>query len=133
VPRRHQPAQELIRKVFKVVPRQMARPRRNSPERPWLNDAYAAFDAEKKSTWWIIHVTNLRMSQRLVLQGQSNRTNARPSARAAPGTSARRDDGIERRRVPQRITDSPTTIDPVMKKHSTTNIHIGSQFPDRQI
>jgi hypothetical protein len=80
----NQPAQELIRKVFKVVPRKW----RGIGEIPQsglgLSDAYAAFDAEKKFGLADHHVEEpAECLSGLVLQGKSNRTNARPSARAA--------------------------------------------------
>jgi hydrogenase expression/formation protein HypD len=67
----NQPAQELIRKVFKVVPRKW----RGVGEIPQsglgLNDAYAAFDAEKKFGLADHHVDEpAECLSGLVLQGQ---------------------------------------------------------------
>ena len=67
----NQPAQELIRKVFKVVPRKW----RGVGEIPksglGLNDAYAAFDAEKKFNLVDHHVDEpAECLSGLVLQGQ---------------------------------------------------------------
>jgi hydrogenase expression/formation protein HypD len=67
----NQPAQELIRKVFKVVPRTW----RGVGEIPQsgfgLNDAYAAFDAEKKFGLADHHVAEpAECLSGLVLQGQ---------------------------------------------------------------
>jgi hydrogenase expression/formation protein HypD len=67
----NQPAQELIRKVFKVVPRKW----RGVGEIPQsglgLNDAYAAFDAEKKFGLADHHVEeSSECLSGLVLQGQ---------------------------------------------------------------
>ena len=67
----NQPAQELIRKVFKVVPRKW----RGVGEIPrsglGLNDAYAAFDAEKKFNLADHHVDEpAECLSGLVLQGQ---------------------------------------------------------------
>ena len=67
----NQPAQELIRKVFKVVPRKW----RGVGEIPQsglgLNDAYAAFDAEKKFGLADHHVEEpSECLSGLVLQGQ---------------------------------------------------------------
>jgi hydrogenase expression/formation protein HypD len=67
----NQPAQELIRKVFKVVPRKW----RGVGEIPQsglgLNDAYAAFDAEKKFNLVDHHVDEpAECLSGLVLQGQ---------------------------------------------------------------
>jgi len=67
----NQPAQELIRKVFKVVPRQW----RGVGEIPQsglgLNDTYAAFDAEKKFGLTDHHVDEpAECLSGLVLQGQ---------------------------------------------------------------
>ena len=67
----NQPAQELIRKVFKVVPRKW----RGVVEIPksglGLNDAYAAFDAEKKFNLVDHHVDEpAECLSGLVLQGQ---------------------------------------------------------------
>ena len=67
----NQPAQELIRKVFKVVPRKW----RGVGEIPQsglgLNDAYAAFDAEKKFGLADHHVDeSAECLSGLVLQGQ---------------------------------------------------------------
>ena len=66
-----EPAQELIRKVFKVVPRKW----RGVGEIPQsglgLNDAYAAFDAEKKFGLADHHVDEpAECLSGLVLQGQ---------------------------------------------------------------
>ena len=67
----NQPAQELIRKIFKVVPRKW----RGVGEIPQsglgLNDAYAAFDAEKKFNLVDHHVDEpAECLSGLVLQGQ---------------------------------------------------------------
>jgi hydrogenase expression/formation protein HypD len=67
----NQPAQELIRKIFKVVPRKW----RGVGEIPksglGLNDAYAAFDAEKKFNLADHHVDEpAECLSGLVLQGQ---------------------------------------------------------------
>jgi hydrogenase expression/formation protein HypD len=67
----NQPAQELIRKIFKVVPRKW----RGVGEIPQsglgLNDAYAAFDAEKKFGLADHHVNEpAECLSGLVLQGQ---------------------------------------------------------------
>ena len=67
----NQPAQELIRKIFKVVPRKW----RGVGEIPksglGLNDAYAAFDAEKKFNLVDHHVDEpAECLSGLVLQGQ---------------------------------------------------------------
>jgi hydrogenase expression/formation protein HypD len=67
----NQPAQELIRKIFKVVPRKW----RGVGEIPQsglgLNDAYAAFDAEKKFGLTDRHVAEpAECLSGLVLQGQ---------------------------------------------------------------
>jgi len=67
----NQSAQELIRKVFKVVPRKW----RGVGEIPQsglgLNDAYAAFDAEKKFNLAGHHVAeSAECLSGLVLQGQ---------------------------------------------------------------
>jgi hydrogenase expression/formation protein HypD len=67
----NQPAQELIRKIFKVVPRKW----RGVGEIPQsglgLNDAYAAFDAEKKFGLADHHVDEpAECLSGLVLQGQ---------------------------------------------------------------
>jgi hydrogenase expression/formation protein HypD len=67
----NQPAQELIRKIFKVVPRKW----RGIGEIPksglGLNDAYAAFDAEKKFNLVDHHVDEpAECLSGLVLQGQ---------------------------------------------------------------
>jgi hydrogenase expression/formation protein HypD len=67
----NQPAQELIRKVFKIVPRKW----RGVGEIPQsglgLNDAYAAFDAEKKFGLADHHVEEpSECLSGLVLQGQ---------------------------------------------------------------
>ena len=97
----NQPAQELIRKVFQVVPRKW----RGVGEIPQsglgLNDAYAAFDAEKK-----FGVAEHRVEEPaeclsgLVLQGRIKPhecSGLRHELHA--GTSAGRDDGVERRRL----------------------------------
>ena len=81
----NQPAQELIRKVFTVVPRKW----RGIGEIPQsglgLSEAYAAFDAEKK--FGLAEPSRRgtgRMHQRPGFAGaESNRTNVPPSARAA--------------------------------------------------
>jgi hydrogenase expression/formation protein HypD len=67
----NQPAQELIRKIFKIVPRKW----RGVGEIPQsglgLNDAYAAFDAEKKFGLTDHHVEEpSECLSGLVLQGQ---------------------------------------------------------------
>ena len=102
----NQPAQELIREVFRVVPRKW----RGVGEIPQsglgLSEAYAAFDAEQK-----FGVADRRVEEPaeclsgLVLQGlKSSRTNAPPSARAA-----RRNIRSARRWFPPKARARPIT------------------------
>ena len=97
----NRPAQELIRKVFKVVPRKW----RGMGEIPQsglgLREPYAAFDAEKK-----IRRRGppgrgaIRVHERTGVAGIEKAARM-PGLRHAlhAGTSARRDHGVERRRV----------------------------------
>ena len=97
----NQPAQDLIRKVFTVVPRKW----RGIGEIPQsglgLGENYAAFDAAKK-----FRLTDHRVEEPaeciagLILQGLK-KPHECPGVRHAmhAGTSARRDHGFERRRV----------------------------------
>ena len=107
----NQPAQELIRKVFQVVPRKW----RGIGEIPQsglgLSDAYAAFDAEKK-----FGLADHRVEESaeclsgLVLQGQI-KPHECPAfgTRCTPGTSARRDHGFQRRRLRGLLPLSPAS------------------------
>ena len=97
----NQPAQELIKKIFQVVPRKW----RGIGEIPQsglgLREAYAAFDAEKK-----FGLADHRVEEPAECIARPGFAGAEKAARMPgvwremhAGTSARRDDGFERRRV----------------------------------
>jgi hydrogenase expression/formation protein HypD len=122
-PEGNQPAQELMRKVFKVVSRQW----RGVGEIPQsglgLADEYAAFDAEQK-----FGVADRRVAEPAdCIAGQVLQGLKKPPECPAfggemhAGTSARRDDGFERRRVRGLLPVSEACMRN-LAKHRTSNI-----------